>query len=140
MEEIPFEEYFYDIYRFMYCCKIEHKQEGQHRVGRDDYEYCYKYYEFCPREGYHVPQKVINKINLLLKTNLKFEDKEESIWEPHPARYCYCDIYSSEYFYGWAETKDLGSYELKKASFIFISNYFIKEYLIDQEDFKRFLL
>lgn len=138
MEKIDIDEYFYDIYRFMFCCKIEHKQEGQNRVGRDDYESQHKSYEFYPREGHDVSKTVINKIDMLLQTKLKHEE-EKTGWFGHPERYYYCNVYSSEYFWGRAESRDLGSFELQEASFSFISNYFIMEYLTDKEDFKRFL-
>ena len=139
MEKIDIEEQFYDIYRFMFCCKIEHKQEGQHRVGRDDCESMFKTYEFRPRKGHLISKSLIKKINSLLNTKLKYEE-EESGWNGHPERYSYCNVYSHEYFYGWAESQDLGSVYLQNASFMFISNYFIMEYLTDKEDFKRFLI
>lgn len=137
MEKIDIEEQFYDIYRFMFCCNIEHKQVGHNRVGRDEYESRYKSYEFRPREGHGVSKSIINKIDLLLKTKLKYED-EKTGWNSHPERYYYCNVYSHESFWGVAESRDLGSVELQNASFMFISNYFIMEYLTDREDFKRF--
>ena len=65
--------------------------------------------------------------------------EEKNGWDAHPERYYYSNCYSSEYFYGSAESCDLGSAELKESSFIFVSNYFFMEYLTDKEDFKRFL-
>ena len=138
MDKIEFEEQFYDIYRLMFCCNIEHKQIGYNRVGRDDCESQFKTYEFRPREGHLVSKSVIHKIDKLLQTKLEYEDKKTG-WDSHPERYYYYNEYSHEYFYGRAESRDLGSEELKNASFFSISNYFIKEYLIDREDFKRFL-
>lgn len=138
MAKIDIEEGFYDIYRFMFCCKIEHKQEGQNRVGRDDYESMSKSYEFRPRKGHGVSKSVIKKINSLLQTRLMYEE-EKTGWYGHPERYYYRNVYSDGYFYGWAESKDLGSVELQNSSFMFISNYFIMEYLVDRDDFKRFL-
>lgn len=138
MDKIELEEQFYDIYRLIFCCNIEHKQQGYNRVGRDDCESQFKTYEFRPREGHLVSKSVIHKIDMLLQTKLKYEDKKTG-WDPHPERYYYYNEYSHEYFYCRAESKDLGSVELKNASFLFISNYFIKEYLIDRDDFKRFL-
>lgn len=138
MQKIVIDESFYDIYRLVFCCNIEHKQIGQNRVGRDDHESRYKSYEFRPRKGHKMSQRVISKINLLLETKLEYQE-EKSGWDAHPERYYYSNCYSSEYFYGSAESCDLGSAELKESSFIFVSNYFIMEYLTDKEDFKRFL-
>lgn len=136
-EKIDIEEDFYDIYRFMYCCEIEHKQHGTYRVGKDDMETQYKYYEFRPRKGHIMSKKFIDKIDLLLQTKLKYEE-EETGWHSYPERYNYCNTYFHDYVAGSAESRDLGSIELRNASFLFVSNYFIKEYLIDKEDFKRF--
>ena len=138
MEKIEIEEYFFDIYRLMFCCTIEHKQKGYSRVGRDDCESLFKTYEFRPREGHRTSKSVINKIDSLLQTKLEYEDKKNG-WDSHPERYYYCNEYSHYYFYGSAESKDLGSVKLQNASYIFISNYFVMEYLTDKEDFKRFL-
>lgn len=137
MKKIDIEEYFYDIYRFIFCCKIEHKQEGFHRVGRDDKESSYKSYEFRPRKGYKAPTALIKKIDSLLQTKLEYE-KETTGWNSHSERYYYCNVYWDGATAGLAKNKDLGSVELKNSSFYFISNYFIMEYLVDREDFKRF--
>lgn len=138
MDPIDIEEYFFNIYRFLFCCKIEHKQVGNNRVGRDDYETKHKYYEFYPRKGYRVSDSVINKINILLQTKLAYED-EDTGWLGHPERFSYCNVYSREFFGGEAKSQDLGSLELRNASFLYVSNYFVMEYLTDKEDFKRFL-
>ena len=138
MKKIVIDESFYDIYRLVFCCNIEHKQIGQNRVDRDDHENRYKSYEFRPRKGHKISQRVISKINLLLETKLEYQEKKNG-WDAHPERYFYSNRYYSEYFYGSAKSCDLGSAELKESSFVFVSNYFIMEYLTDKEDFKRFL-
>lgn len=60
----------------MFCCNIEHKQIGQNRVGRDDHESRYKSYEFRPRKGHKMSQRVISKINLLLETKLEYQEEK----------------------------------------------------------------
>ena len=70
IKKIEFEEDFYDIYRFMYCCKIEHKQHGYYHVGKDDYESKNKTYEFRPRKGHKMSESFINKIDAVSYTHL----------------------------------------------------------------------
>lgn len=111
-----------ESYEFISTLEAYHFIDGITRVGRDDVEWTEKSFIFHAKKGFKPDTDLIKEINKLLEIELSKSDinSDENI-------YSYKIIYDRDYIAGLAMKKDLGSEELRKASFYKLCIYLMEK-------------
>lgn len=113
-----------ESYEFISTLEAYHFIDGITRVGRDDVEWTEKSFIFHAKKGFKPDIDLIKEINKLLEIELELSkpyiNSDENI-------YSYKIIYDRDYIAGLAMKKDLGSEELRKASFYKLCIYLMEK-------------